>query len=188
MVLRIRRIKKLAPLIFTSLLSLIVLFRVYRQYPFSDHFETRREDDRSGNVHCFSRLRQIEEYEKPELTSKFYEPNRWKSFISYVTRSRKDVKTVSRSLSNLDLYQKCSKEIRADQDISLLHSIETKLFPYINFTALNSEQSHNFGLFIPALMEQSTVDRYYNFLLRTIRSLELHPLNSRLANLFGRTG
>ncbi|CAI4721417.1 BAH_G0046620.mRNA.1.CDS.1 [Saccharomyces cerevisiae] len=144
MVLRIRRIKKLAPLIFTSLLSLIVLFRVYRQYPFSDHFETRREDDHSGNLHCFSRLRQIEEYEKPELTSKFYEPNRWKSFISYVTRGRKDVKTVSRSLSNLDLYQKCSKEIRADQDISLLHSIETKLFPYINFTALNSEQSHNF--------------------------------------------
>ena len=144
MVLRIRRTKKLGLLIFTSLLFLIVLFRVYPQYSFSDHFETRRKDDPSGNVHCLSRVLQLGGYEKPGLTSGFYEPNRWKSFISYMTGGRKDVKTVSQSLSNLDLYQKCSKETHVDQDVPLLRRVESKLFPYVNFTALNNEESQDF--------------------------------------------
>lgn len=87
-----------------------------------------------------------------------------------------------------DLYQKCSKEIRADQDISLLHSIETKLFPYINFTALNSEQSHNFWPVHTRFDGTKYRGQVLQFSSENNSFIGTSPIEFKASEPFGRTG
>lgn len=144
MLLRIRRTKKLALLLITLSLFLTFLFRFYRGRLLSSRLETHREDDLSEKSLCISKLLQSGESEKVNWINEFYEPNKWKNFVSYMNGGRKDVKTVSRSLSNLLLYRQCSKVTYNDQEVVLLRKAESRLFPYMNFTTLNGGESQDF--------------------------------------------
>ncbi|CAI4050583.1 putative alpha-1,3-mannosyltransferase SKDI_14G3820 [Saccharomyces kudriavzevii IFO 1802] len=142
--LRIRKTKRLALLIFTSLLLLVVLFRLFQGYSLFEHFVTPREVNDSEKAHCLSKLLQSEGNRGADWSNEFYEPAVWKSFVSYMNGGRKDARKVSQSLSSLRWYQQCTKETTIDQDVHLLREVESKLFPYMNFAKLSNEDSQAF--------------------------------------------
>ncbi|EJS41883.1 mnt4p [Saccharomyces arboricola H-6] len=140
----IRRKKKLALLILTSSLLVVILFRIHQGYSLFDYFKIAKEDNRSEKVQCLAKLSQNGKSKGASWSNEFYQPSRWKSFVSIITGGRRDRRMLIQSLSSLLLYRQCSTDASINGDVPLLRTVEEKLFPYINFSALNGGTSQEF--------------------------------------------
>ncbi|KOG97211.1 putative alpha-1,3-mannosyltransferase DI49_4794 [Saccharomyces eubayanus] len=138
---RVRRTKKLVTLVLISSLFLVVLFRCSRNYLLLDNFRTQKENASSKTIQCLSELAQTGSSKR---ANEFYDPSIWKTFLSFINGGHGDVKTLTQSLFNIQLYQQCTKNTSIDHDVPLLHEVEGSLFPYMDFPTLHNGDIQDF--------------------------------------------